>query len=80
VREAVGAVDGNGLYSRTLATVEGGVRLDALGFLDPQTLLVSLSKSSRTWVVSWDTHSGDVRSVTQVNADVRVSVADLLRL
>jgi hypothetical protein len=80
VREAVGAIDGNGLYSRTLVTVEPGVRLDALGFLDPQTLLVSLAKSNRTWVLSWDVHSGDVRAVTQVNAEVRLSVLDLLRL
>lgn len=77
--DTLGAVDDHGLYRRTLVTVEQDTRMESLGFLDAQTVLVSVSKASRTWLLGWDTRSGDLRAVTSVNADAQVSVPDLLR-
>jgi hypothetical protein len=77
--DAIAAVNVHGLYVRTLAAVEEESTMDALGFTDPQTVLVRVSKSNRSWVLAWDVPNGILERVTSVNAVAQISLPDLLR-
>jgi hypothetical protein len=77
--DAIAAVDIHGLYVRTLAAVEEGSTMDPLGFVDSQTALIRVSEGSRSWVVAWDVPNGSLEKVTSVNANVQMSLPDLLR-
>jgi hypothetical protein len=69
----------HGLYIRTLAAVEEGSTMDPLGFVDSQTVLIRVSKSSRSWVLAWDVPNGSLEKVTSVNAFAQISLPDLLK-
>ncbi len=77
-RSAVVAVGTNGLYLATLVAVET-TTLDALGFVDSQTLLVAAGlPRTATVILAWTPRTGELVRVTTVSAHSQVAVADLL--
>ena len=77
-RSAVVAVGANGLYLATLVAVET-TTLDALGFVDSQTLLVAAGlPRTATVILAWTPRTGEIARVSTVSAHSQVAVADLL--
>jgi hypothetical protein len=77
-RDALGAIAANGAALSTLAIVDG-TTLNALGFVDPDIMLVSTgSPQAGTRVLAWNVRSGDLQSVASLSGYARISLPDLL--
>ncbi len=76
-RSAIAAVGANGLYLATLVSVET-TTLDALGFVDAETLLVAAGlPRTETMILAWNPRSSDLKRVTAVNAYSQIALANL---
>ncbi len=74
---AIVAIAETGDYLGTLAAT-GSVRVEVLGFDDPQRILVAAYVDGRSALLAWDPRSGAITLGTLMNAETSISVADLL--